>query len=500
MQELTSEIKMPEYRLSIQAEEMDLRHFYMSLVEGTETNMVLSPKVEGKISFVAHQMLLEEILDLVYSQYGFSWEKTETGYSISDDHTETKSYNIAYLAISRSSNSVVSVNSSRIGSADSNKTEIATKHQSDILSELRSSLDHLIADDKLASYKINPTSGLLVLSAYPNTHKMVSKFLQKLNLNLHHQVLIEAKILEVELYDSYKQGIDWASIFKEDKFAAGQVGSGAIVSTPLDNYLGPATTDIVNLTNLTLAPTDEGFDKFLWDSFRSTQMGGLFKVGLFANNFKFVLDLLAGQGQVQVLSSPRITTLNNQKAIIRVGEEKKFVSEIQGGSSGSTTTDSNGVTTTSSGSEPSISFETYFSGISLVVMPHIINDGSLILHVHPAISSISEEKKTYTLNGNTYDFILPRNDIRESDSVIKVDNKQIVVLGGLMKSAEDKERAYIPAISQAPVLDHRVLKNRKSELVILIKPLIVTSASNEEIIQKQRETLQEFNNYLTFGK
>ena len=485
------DIQLPDYKLSVQAEAMDIRKFYMSLVEGTKLNMVIAPSVKGQISFVGRDLPLEDILDLVYEQYGFSWQRHDTGYKISAISKETRTYNISYLAIERQSSSTMSVESSRISASGSNQTNISTSHQSDVLKELASSLDHLISDDKLASYKINSSSGLLVLKAFPKTHSKVASFLKNLNENLHHQVLIEAKILEVELYDSYKQGIDWTSIFQKNEFAAGQVGSGSIVDTGLETSLGSGNSALVNLTNINTSPTTEGFDKFLYDSFRTTQMGGIFKVGLFKNNFKFVLDLLSGQGQVQVLSSPRITTLNNQQAVIRVGEEKKFIKEI---TPGSVETNANGTVS----SDATISFETYFSGISLVVMPHIIDDGSLILHVHPAISKISETKQTYNFGGKSYEFIMPTNDIRETDSVIKVDNRQIVVLGGLMKSEEDKENAFFPVFKKVPALDHRVTKNRKSELVILIKPLIVTADTNAEIIRKQRETLQSFGNYLSF--
>lgn len=491
-------IEAPSYRLSIQAEQMNVRQFYMSLVEGTNLNMVLAPEVSGKVSFVAHDMLLEDILDIIYNQYGFSWSKNHTGYVIEANQIETRTYNISYLAISRTSSSVMSVNSSQT-SGGSNQTQISTSYESDVMKELQDSLDHLISADKEATYKINPSSGLLVMHAGAKAHKKVQEFLTTLSENLHHQVLIEAKIIEVRLSDQYKQGIDWTSIFAQDQIAAGQVGSGSLMQSGVGQAVGQGNSSLVNLTNLENSPAD-GFGKFLWDSFQTAQMGGIFKIGLFKNNFKFVLDLLAGQGQVQVLSSPRITTLNNQKALIRVGEEKKFLTQVQGGSGGESSTSSNGVTTTSGGSSPGISFETFFSGIALVVMPHIIDDGNLILHVHPSISTVTEEKKSYTINGKTYDFHLPSNDIRESDSVIKVENEQIVVLGGLMKSEEQSQNAYVPFLKNAPVFDHQVNAQSKSELVILIKPLIVTAESHQDIIRKQRESLKAFNSYIALDR
>jgi MSHA biogenesis protein MshL len=482
-------IDIPSYQLSIQAEQMDVRQFYMSLVEGTNINMIISPAVSGKISFVAHEMPIEEILEIVYEQYGFPWSKNHSGYLIEGNQVETKTYNISYLAISRQSDSVMSV------SGGSNQTNISTNYESDVMKELQESLDHLIGEDESASYQINRSSGLLVMHAEAKIHKKVEEFLVNLRENLHHQVLIEAKIIEVRLSDQYKQGIDWSSIFANEQIAAGQIGSGSLMNSNVGQAVGQGNSALVNLTDLNNRPVD-GFGKFLWDSFQTAQMGGIFKIGLFKNNFKFVLDLLAGQGQVQVLSSPRITTLNNQKALIRVGEEKKFLTQLNSSRNEGIYRLPNGEIASRESSNPGISFQTYFSGIALVVMPHIIDDGNLILHVHPSISTISEEKKTYTINGQTYEFHLPSNDIRESDSVIRVENEQIVVLGGLMKSEEHSQNAYVPFLKSAPIFDHEVSAQSKSELVILIKPFIVTAESSKEIIRKQRESLQAFNSYV----
>ena len=93
----------------------------------------------------------------------------------------------------------MTLESSRITGDSSNNTEISTTSEADILTELQTSLDHLISDDRQASYQLNPTSGLIVLRAYPKTHRRVEAFLKQLSHSLHHQVLIEAKILEVVL-------------------------------------------------------------------------------------------------------------------------------------------------------------------------------------------------------------------------------------------------------------------------------------------------------------
>lgn len=479
-------------RLSVQAENMDIRQFYLSLVEGTPTQMIIDPDVQGVI-FLSVDLPLEDILDLVEQNYGYTWHKERGTYRISKSKIETKTYDVSYLAMSRNSASQVSVDASRIGGSarSANSTSIATLTQADVFSELEVSIGHLLSDESGASYQINPTAGLFVLKALGQTHKKVEAFLTKLNKNLHHQVLIEAKILEVKLSDGYHQGIDWSAIFKKGSWAMGQTGSGSIVSNGLESGLGQTNTSPLDMSGEDLTSMS-ALNNFVNNSFSPSSMGGIFKVGLFKNDFNLVLDLLAGQGQVQVLSSPRITTLNNQKALIRVGEEKKFINNVQ---ASMTTQNSGGATTTTS---PSINFETYFSGISLVVMPHIIDSGSMILHVHPAISTVTEDVRNISLAGLSYDLILPKNDIRESDSIIKVDNEQIVILGGLMKSEQEKERAYIPGFNKLEPLHHKKATDVKSELVILIKPVIMTADSYETIMHKQRQTLESFATYNPF--
>jgi MSHA biogenesis protein MshL len=185
------------------------------------------------------------------------------------------------------------------------------------------------------------------------------------------------------------------------------------------------------------------------------------------SNFAALLNFLETQGNVSVLSSPRIATLNNQKAVLKVGTDELFVTNV----TSSTTT-----TTTGSVSSPSVTLQPYFSGISLDVTPQIDDDGNIILHVHPAVSTVVEREKTINLGSlGTYVLPLASSSINETDSIVRVQDGNIVAIGGLMRQEQSSDRSQLPGATGvvANALGQRSSALRKRELVILIKPTLI---------------------------
>lgn len=191
-------------------------------------------------------------------------------------------------------------------------------------------------------------------------------------------------------------------------------------------------------------------------------------MGSSSSTFASLITLLSTQGNVHVLSSPRISTVNNQKAVIKVGSDEFFVTEI---SSDSTTTASG------TSSNPELTLTPFFSGIALDVTPQISEEGEVILHIHPSISEITDQLKVVTLGGETFELPLALSTVRESDSVVKAYNGQVVVIGGLMKNITSDELGAVPGISDVPILGgafkQKRKSNRRSELVILLRPIVV---------------------------
>jgi MSHA biogenesis protein MshL len=198
--------------------------------------------------------------------------------------------------------------------------------------------------------------------------------------------------------------------------------------------------------------------------------GNLFAVGASTSNFSALITLLNTQGDAQVLSSPRVSTVNNQKAVIKVGTDEYFVTDIS-----SDTVVSAGGTT----SNPDLTLTPFFSGIALDVTPQISAEGQVILHIHPSVSRVVDQQKTITLGGEEFDLPLAFSTVRESDSVVKARNGEVIVIGGLMQNLSNDEDAGVPGASEVPyagnLFKQKSNLNRRTELVILLRPIVVDS-------------------------
>ena len=199
---------------------------------------------------------------------------------------------------------------------------------------------------------------------------------------------------------------------------------------------------------------------------------GVFTLALALGDFEAFIELLKTQGNVQVLSSPRVATLNNQKAIIKVGTDEFFVTDVS-----STST----VATTSTTVNPNITLTPFFSGIALDVTPQISEGNEVTLHVHPSISEVVDQQKTVTIGNLTQQLPLALSTVRESDSIVRAQSGQVIVIGGLMQDINSDKEASAPYLADLPffgrLFRHSKTASEKSELVILLKPIVVEGNS-----------------------
>lgn len=208
-------------------------------------------------------------------------------------------------------------------------------------------------------------------------------------------------------------------------------------------------------------------------------------------SFNSVITLLATKGDVNVLSKPRITAMNNQKAVIKVGGDEYFVTDF---SVTSETTDSTTTTT------PDIELTPFFSGISVDVTPKINDDNTVLLHIHPVIVDVEEESKTisYGSDDTTNQLTLPlaKSEVRESDTMVKSNSGDVIVIGGLMKTDQEDFVSATPLLSDLPFIGelftNRQKINNKSELVILVKPQVVTKSTWKMEIEKSSELIDNW--------
>jgi MSHA biogenesis protein MshL len=317
------------------------------------------------------------------------------------------------------------------------------------------------------SMAVNPMSGTILVRGMPNELRLVDRMLRAMQGNIERQVIIEAKIIDVELNAGAQQGINWAA------FGAGRHQASVGANTSLMDGTTASAAGSVN------AGTSLG-------ALLGTQMLGVatpnaFSAGLGValqlTDFSALVNFLQTQGQVRVLSSPRIATLNNQKAVLKVGSEESFVTNASGGQITAGTGGSAATTT-----NPTITYQPFFSGIALDVTPQIDDSDRITLHVHSMVNSIAVRDKLAIIS-TSGDRSLPFavNSISQTDSVVKTRDGQMIVIGGLMTESASDNRAKVPGLGDVPgagsLFSRGEQKTTKRELVILLRPTVVKGES-----------------------
>jgi MSHA biogenesis protein MshL len=312
------------------------------------------------------------------------------------------------------------------------------------------------------SLTVNQMSGTILLRGMPRELRMAEKLLKSMQLSISRQVIIEAKIIDVELNADSQQGINW-SAFRNGlhRFSVGANTSVIGVNQNASSVPGGTVAASVNLNDL--------IGTGLVGTAGSNAFTAGLGVAIQARNFSALINFLESQGRVFVLSSPRIATMNNQKAVLKVGSEEPFVTNITGGS----TTVSNAGNVQSN---PSFTYQPFFSGVALDVTPQIDEDDNITLHIHSMVNNISERSKIALPDSQTrVPFAV--NTINETDSVVKAKDGQIIVIGGLMTEGTSDNRAGVPGASDVPGFGALFRKGAqtsiKRELVILLKPTVV---------------------------
>jgi MSHA biogenesis protein MshL len=190
-----------------------------------------------------------------------------------------------------------------------------------------------------------------------------------------------------------------------------------------------------------------------------------------------------------VLSSPQVSTTNNQKAVIKVGTDEFFITDVE--------TNTN-TSTVSSNVQNNVELTPFFSGVALDVIPQIGEDNSITLHIHPTVVDVSEKVKNVAVSETTTLSVpLAVSSIRESDSVIRAQSGQVVIIGGLMKNKTTNNVDSVPFFGDIPLIGGLFRHNQeltvKSELVILLKPTVVEGPQQwAQSLKNARENISRF--------
>jgi MSHA biogenesis protein MshL len=494
-----------EERFNVSFNNVPAQQFFRSIVAGTRYNILVHPDVGGTITVNLKDVTLQETLDAVREMYGYDYRIEGTRISIKPLTMQTRMFHVNYLVGKRAGLSTTRVSSTSVQNAGTSNsggnggqngmgqqpgmnnnpnnpngqsgqvmdsTDVATTSSNDFWGDLKAALDAIVGSKEGGrSIVISPQSGVIVIRALPEELHNVDAYLKATQLAVDRQVILEAKILEVELNDSFQSGVNWASFASlrsghDNRVSTGVIAPGASL-TPLPFGGGQPAAISDPSTGLSAS---SGFSL----SNAATTAGSMFGLALQTTNFAALMTFLETQGTVHVLSSPRVAAVNNQKAVLKIGTDEFFVTGVQ-----TTTQSTNAGNTTS----PSVTLQPFFSGVVLDVTPQIDDKGNILLHVHPSVSQVSTVNKLVDLGtAGSLNLPLAASATSELDSIVRGSDGEVVAIGGLMRQSSTNDVSEVPGAGKVPVLGAlfgaKKRVNQKRELVVLIKPTIVEGASN----------------------
>ena len=477
-----------EARYDVQVNDAPARAFFEGLVAGTPINMLVHPDVKGRITLSLKQVTLVEALEAARDMYGYDYRAIPNGYVVLAPAAQTRMFQLNYLDLQRVGVSRTRVSSGQVSQgstssgtgqaagSDDEKTQtssttgtaVLTRNESDFWKSIETDVAALVSGTPKNSVVINRQSGVVVVRAFPDELRAVADYLRKTQSTITRQVVLEAKVVEVELNSGFQAGINWSTLVTKGTktgFFGQRSPNGGFDANPLD----PTGTRV---------PVTPGIPVLgqVIDS-----LSGAFTFAFDSTDFNALIELLDAQGRTRVLSSPRVSTLHNQKAIIKAGSDEFFVTGV----SSDTTT---GTATTSS---LNVQLTPFFSGVALDVTPQISDDGTVLMHIHPTVSDVSDQSKRISFGGSTSDLPLAVSQIRESDSVVRARSGQVIVIGGLMRETRKRSDFKTPGLGSVPILGNLFKSKRDEsatvELVLLLRPIVVEDGDWDSMVHESTD-------------
>jgi len=494
--------KVPDRLFSIYARDSNIQDVVLAFSKESDLNIVIDPELNGKVTIDLKRVTLKEALDVILTPMGWTYRIDGKFIKISRPQMETRLFTLNYIATKRSGKREVYASTSTGGGLQTSAlpgqqtalspggvrtgyTDLVSVDEVDLWKEIQKGLESFIfgsveeketpsekektawtrVDEKGKKLIINKTTGIIMVTDYPLNLNKVASYLETVEGSSQRQVTIQAKIMEVILSDGHKEGINWKVIEGLPRSVnlswgltdkTGKTGfPGGSSTTSTVTALGTATAGTVPTPGL----------------FKIAPYAGVLSLGAAGTEVALsdIMQAIAEQGDVKVLSSPTISTLNNQKAIIRVGNQDVFF--ITGAISTQYTV------------SQIIQPMTIDIGIILDVTPQIAEDGTIIMNIHPSITDKTGEKTTP--DGKS---TFPLLSVRETDTTVRVRDGQTIIIAGLMQERTEENYTGVPILQSLPLMGglfrYKTETKRNSELVIMITPTLQVGKKVEDFTNK----------------
>src|SRR6266571_4392506 len=485
-----------------------VQELLFALARDAKLNIDVHPGITGTVTLNAIDQTLPQLLSRISKQVDMRWELDGPNLIVMPDSPYLHTYRIDYVNMERNATGTVGV-SSQIGTSggtaggggagggtgggNTSSTTVRNTSDNKFWATLEKNIKDILHEtDKVlptggaqvapqpravplgapgtaaapeatapnvsfreaASVIINAEAGLVIVRATSRQHEKIQEFLDQVLANAKRQVLIEATIAEVQLNNQYQQGIDWSALRTRGltTISSNQISSGNVTTTP------PITPG-VTVTPPGALPSAPVFPNILTLAVsRGTNIAG-------------VLQLLESFGNVRVLSSPKLSVLNNQTALLRVVDNIVYF-QVQSSTSQTPNAPSLLSITTTAVTVP--------VGFVMNVTPQISSDDTILLNVKPSttrlIRFVNDPNPLLTIPNQ-----VPQLRMREMESLIKVNSGQIAVLGGLIEDSVNDVEDTIPIINSIPIIgslfSSRNRNNAKTELIVFLRPIVVKDPS-----------------------
>jgi MSHA biogenesis protein MshL len=491
--------KVPDKLFSIYARDSNIQDVLLAFSKESELNIVIDPELNGKVTIDLKRVTLKEALDAILTPLGWTYTIDSKFIKISRPQMETRLFTLNYIATRRSGKREVYVSTSTggglqtstlpgqqtalsPGNARTGYTDLISIDEMDLWKEIQKGLEAFIfgtveekeapaekekitwtrMDEKGKKLIINKSTGVILVTDYPVNLNKVASYLETVEGSSQRQVTIQAKIMEVILSDDHKEGINWKVIEglpRSINFAWGLTNKAGTTGYP-GSTTGYATGDTSSGTTINTPGL-----------FKIKPFGGVLALGAAGSEIALsdIMQAISEQGDVKILSSPTISTLNNQKAIIRVGNQDVFFIT--------------GAVATQNTVTQIIQPMTIDIGIILDVTPQIAEDGTIIMNIHPSITDKTGEKTTP--DGRS---TFPLLSVRETDTTVRVRDGQTIIIAGLMQEKSAENYTGVPVLGSIPLLGglfrYKTRTKSISELVIMITPTLQVGKKVEDFTKK----------------